>query len=317
MSRRPRRVFYTNRITAALLDPGVVRWLGPLLMAVLILCGMRYGHIIGALSFAAVPLVWLLGKVGGEQVRAWNLLPSGIALQHRHGRVRVVPWEMVREVEETADAVVVVTETETLRFAGRRKDHPLLAAALRERMAQRTAAPVAVPPEQVAAWLGIGLDGAIRLRRRWWQRLGGATLFGGLAVFFLAMLLQSDDPFVPWQALVPLLCYGPLAFVAARPHEVIVTPHGLWGRGVRLAWDEVEHVERPRDLRQAYIISGADRAIILHGPDAARVCDAAEQVIAARERGDLLPRLADVPEHALSRAETAEIAAERGLSRTE
>jgi hypothetical protein len=59
------------------------------------------------------------------------------------------------------------------------------------------------------------------------------------------------------------------------------------------------------------------RHVVVRGPHAPRVHDAVKAMLAARERGAVLPRMGDIPDHAISRAESVDGSAERGISLSE
>jgi hypothetical protein len=52
-------------------------------------------------------------------------------------------------------------------------------------------------------------------------------------------------------------------------------------------------------------------------PEAERVARTVRRLLNSRTAGQTLPRMTDIPDAALSRAETLDVSAERGLSRPE
>ena len=176
---------------------------------------------------------------------------------------------------------------------------------------------LALPPEEVATWLGIERDGELRCESRfhrrwlWWLVMPfiavGVALFTSLFLVVLALVYGSG-----------------LAAVSGRRrdrrvHEVRATATSLELRsdeGWRtVAWGSIKEL-RKVGLFQVVHTTDGDLWLPPRLTNAERLLAAIGHAIEARRQGWALPRAAgDVPESALSRAELS-VDADRGLSVT-
>jgi hypothetical protein len=182
---------------------------------------------------------------------------------------------------------------------------------LRERVASAPAPAGAIAPEQIAGWLKIGMDDSLSLDKSVWQRVLIGLLFTVWGVWVAAPAWQRAGWLLPLGSVAWLVW---ILKVVTGPESLILTPDGIEHFGRRYGWDEVEGCDQ---RRAGTFLQLEERAIKLNGPHVERVRHAVEQLLAARAEGALLPRMADVPDHALSRAESIDVAAERGISLSE
>jgi hypothetical protein len=285
-------------------------------LAIVALAAASNSVVLGALS-----VLLPVALVGGSSLitsNSWRLTDDGLE-RRRPRRRHTIPWSAVRGVTISAEAAVVATDEGPLRLGPEISGWVALATAIEQRLdpsASTEAAPAElVPPEQVAAWLGLGDEPALVCRLAIRPR-GLAPL---LAVVLLNLGLLA---FKHWQE--PILWFG-VAFALAGivccfrlTWEVRATPEGIEWRhpllGRRFAWAGLWRLEQRQDT---WVVQTRDGELYLP-PDLTnldRLLSAIRSAIAAREAGLALPRLGgEVPDTALSRAK-ATVDAERGLSR--
>jgi len=166
-----------------------------------------------------------------------------------------------------------------------------------------------VATEQIAGWLGT-VPGE-------WRRVERRSDIGAQMAVFLGLLpacwLLSPHRHSTAAGLAVLAVAYLLEAIWAGG-RLEVSDHGLRGRGWRLPWSGV-HAVKPRGRR--FVVETDRGELVLQGPYAAQVADAARQILNARLAGQVLPSMSGVPDSAISRAESVDLSAERGLSRPE
>jgi hypothetical protein len=105
---------------------------------------------------------------------------------------------------------------------------------------------------------------------------------------------------------------GALTWLMFQP--VMASPWGLTRRGIRVPWSDVLGVDSGVGWN-VYTRAGGLR--LGDGPAADRVAAMIQRMLALRAAGAVLPRMTEIPDHAISHAESAEISAERGISPAE
>jgi hypothetical protein len=282
-----------------------------------IVAGLIVGQPYLAVGAAAVLALVIASLFAGWYRFGWLLAERGL-LELRCGWFRLVPWSRVRGVRWADDQAELETDRGTLAFGRRMVGWAELAAAIEARLAGPEPVPqeVVLPPELVAAWLGLPAGEPLgcpsRLHRWAWP------CFLASAIMLLGAALCSSaawvGPLVELALLAPVLL-GMLSLVVS---EVRALPEGLdvrrGRRWQRYAWGSLWSLQRRGgDWRLETRDGPVPLPSWLAGRD--RLLEVIRKAIAAREAGQALPRMAaDVPESALSRAE-AQVDAGRGLSR--
>ncbi len=246
----------------------------------------------------------------------------GITEWHELGWRRLCTWSEVTHTEADARHLTLHTARRTIRLDAGLCDWRGAADLCRRYLHLEQAEPpppaASVDEQQVAGWLGLPTDGVLRLRVRpvtWSSMLGPAL---GLLVF-AALLSRHPNARASWYVL-PVVwlasCWRP-GFRRHWVRQVVADARRLRFRTLR-GWREVGW----GDLL-ALATDGTDRIVATrHGEfwlpeslaERERLIKAIEAAIDAQNHGQSLPRLAEVPDAALSRVTDTPPDAERGLS---
>jgi hypothetical protein len=165
-----------------------------------------------------------------------------------------------------------------------------------------------IEPEQVAEWLGIALDESLVVRAPKMQR--NMMVISCAAVIGAVMLVvRLGPPYLAW------MCLGQLGLLMLTWQNVLkrfsATPWGLRQGRKEVAWHDVLG-------RSVWHVQTRQGSLYLPGGEnSERVVSTIQRILDARRAGAVLPRMTDVPEHALSRADSVEVSAERGISPAE
>jgi len=244
----------------------------------------------------------------GWQVEPSGLVEIGFSWQRRH------PWVEVGEPEVFDDALEVDCGGVVRRFEGRPEDVVALAEAIRGHRVRFGEEPTIVAPEQLGDWLGLEPGEALVLESPLVKRLLSAV--GWLLLVLGPSLISFGE--IAWRnpanyvfGAAALLYFG---VYRGRRDRLVVSIDGLRQGRRRYSWADIALLGGHSRWR---VLWTPDGMVTLHGPHADRVWEAARQIVAARDTGAVLPRMADVPDHALSRAEADDGSAERGISLSE
>jgi hypothetical protein len=178
-----------------------------------------------------------------------------------------------------------------------------------------------VSPEEVAQWLGVSADGALRCRSWYWRFF--QALFWGLVLLLLWYGVRHAA-YIFWpQWMFNAFLYlcilrmrrgRRIAEIRATPTELDVRTDSGWRK---YAWHGLRRLVH---RKQFWVVSTADGDLWLPPwlSNRETLLAAIRQAIDARQRGFALPRMsADVSQAALSRAGAGEVSVERGLSQAE
>jgi hypothetical protein len=191
---------------------------------------------------------------------------------------------------------------------------------------------VDVPAEEVAQWLGVGVDGALVCDSTQFRDI--ATLrraaLTGAVLLSLLNAVRIVTGHADWMAaigfpgwlLLAALQLAELAVIRghhiqdlrATPTELDVRTEAGWRK---YAWSSFQSVQRSGNV---WVASTADGDLWLPTdlPHLPTLLSAIRHAIDARQRGLALPRMsADIPDSALSRAGSDDVSIERGLSRAD
>jgi len=293
--------------------------------------------LLGVLFWPGSPLVNLLALLllGGGVVwglslwsYAWAVDEQGIWELFVGQRPKLHPWSMVRGVEYAPKGLELeVGGWRKLRLPWSTSGARELAEELPSRLG-RPPSDAAVSTDQVCGWLGISRGGAVVLRAvdgEAFQSNAKSLIGMALAVGFLASAELADGNLANGLAgalgaglLLAAAKYGPRLEALLNP-EVSADRAGLH-RGSRLVagWDDVTGVDSPPAgmTVSRWVVTTTRGAVWL--PDCAeadKVANTVWQLLEARRDGATLPRMTDISDAAISRAEASEGSAERGLSR--
>ena len=242
---------------------------------------------------------------------AWRLDEEGLHELGRFGVLRSHPWSTLGEVTAGETTITIETVDGAVALPRDAAHAELLLRRLQtaSEPVDAAAAP-AVEPEQIAAWLGIGLEGELVLGASRHERslIGFAAMLVGGPV--LMLLLAGQLGWHQWLAV--LLGGGVMGLALWRSFAPVrLTPYGIY-RGRRLVahWDEVlapleEFDSELRTTTGSFPLGDVHRV---------RVLRAVRRVVEAREAGAAMPRMDGIPDTALSPAEDVSVASERGLS---
>jgi hypothetical protein len=295
-----RRWWPHNRLVSNLTD----RYCGPpyLIIAVYSVVGMPFLWPLWLGLAVLLPLTVLAMPYG------WRLDERGLYELRFLRRPRLIPIESIRHLESDATEIRIETDQGTLCLSHELRGIRSLVAQLRVLRGEReVVGGTEVSPEQVAEWLGIEVDG---------HRVCGLTrasraaryLLSALALVLLFGPMRGTSNFLPFALLVPVMFW--LGWRNDRC--TLVTAHGLLlGDGRFVPWEAVNGVPEHGVVATDY------GTVLLVGPSVSRVAGAIQRIINAREAGAVLPRMTEIPDHAISRAESAEVSAERGISAAE
>jgi hypothetical protein len=186
-----------------------------------------------------------------------------------------------------------------------------------------------VTPEDIETWLDIEPGQTVACRAEDDARRGPACAVtgAGLVLSLLLMSLGTVSELLAVLGVLLMFCSIGFGLFAASvmmprsgPPNLIAGVHGLEvkrdGQWVHYPWDEVQRVEpEVVDRYRRVILSRGQVRVPINTTDGRRILAACEQVVAARHRGLLLPRLGPLPEGALSPVHDDEATDQRGLSR--
>ena len=267
-----------------------------------------------------LPVLTVLLLVGMATVKlllrgrpyGWKLGDEGLH-ELRYGRpARLIPWSEIEGCERTDRALLVRAGQETIRLPFDVPGLRHLAGRIEDKLAGGSAQQDALTPEQVAELMAIGEDEALPVGLHVALRLFVAGQMVGGAAWLLAMAPAFGVPYLAWTALFPAWM-GLHAWDMTRPPSA--TASGIdWTGHSFVGWDEVSDWRR---VGLAWELKTGLGPVLIYGRHARRVIDGLERLREAAEQGAILPRMTDVPDHAISRAESAEVSAERGISPAE
>lgn len=233
------------------------------------------------------------------------------------------PWREVERIEEDEDGATLHTARRCLRLDKRLCDWRALLSACR-RACARDALPESeagqvTTAEEVAGWLGIAPGETLVLRT---GRYSTEDLLG---CGFLLLLTVGAGLATSWGQvwIVPAIYFGARA-VDRRPRRITQVEAGADGLCLytragaqQVAWAALLGI-RSEGAEVCIETDAGDFWVPANLAERGRLLDAVKQAIAARERGQMLPRMAEaVPDTALSLTAAGEAEAERGLSRTD
>lgn len=229
----------------------------------------------------------------------------------RYGcRERHFSWDTIQAVDETSNSLVVRTSGGELRISNDLPAAFHLAEQLRRNLGEPPAEQTELSASQLETWLGLA-PGEV-----WTTGLQPRARFGigaGLVGAGLVVMLNAGSPFQVWMLCVALSWVVTLLPQVAQPLEI-----SAWGvrKGKRFAaaWDDVIGSRLTDGECTLRTVHGE---ISFGGAHARAVHDAVQRLLEAKQAGAVLPRLADIPDSAISRAESVEMSAERGISRPE
>jgi hypothetical protein len=250
---------------------------------------------------------------------------AGLGEVQRDGRRRFHPWSTVRAVTETETAVVVTTDHGTLRFAGPAAERQPLAEALANVRPASTTSGEVLSPEEIGEWLGLDVGEVLELKPEApeYQTMNRVL---GFSVVVLLLSLLGDLRAGRWAELyLPLfVLLNTLNIRRLSPFKTATTVSvfGIDSADEHLTWEEVDNVtDVPTgeivQIPPFALIHAGNRSVQIDGPHRERVVNAVRQLLEAKQAGAVLPRLGGVPDSAISRTESVDLPADRGLSRPE
>jgi hypothetical protein len=250
---------------------------------------------------------------GRPKDRLIEARPEALSFQDEYGRTTELPWTEITSIG--ADGCWLDIRCHDRRFqVGYWSAPAALEVSRKLRGYWHTIAPLGqASPEQIAEWLGIEPDGALRCDVLPWLWL---VFFGGLA-FSIAIFVWDFPSFafslVGW--VMQFTVYSGLALLGLT--RVRADVDGLtvrrFGRRRYYAWSEIDGIGKGfwgtvvRTTRGQFTVP-------IHLPGSQRLLTAIGKVIAAREQGWRLPSTAPVSDTALSRLTGEAEVSERGLS---
>jgi hypothetical protein len=262
----------------------------------------------------------------------------GLLVLHTFRLGRRMAWDEFREVVVDEHGLTLLTRRGELKLGYKLTDWAHLAARCRREMGKSEDhdsdrdAVVDVSPEEVARWLGVAADGALVCRSPYFRRMKIGYILFCSALWCLTIAAAL--------ALVTLGDWGVAAVLQVVPALFTLEHYAIWTAGRSRRIREVRATPTELDVRfdtgwRRYawggIYSFVPRGLywmvstvegdLLLPPFVNRgrtLLEAMREAIDARQRGFALPRMsADIPDAALSRAASAEVTIERGLSRAE
>lgn len=224
------------------------------------------------------------------------------------------PWDEV-SVETAWGYVNLKLGTQHVRFSWSAPGVVELAGDLVRRREPVVEDGPAVQTSAIEGWLGIPPDGSLVIPGRPWLLWLFGVFYGLLALLAVVAIWRGEGLLGFSMLMTWLSVTLSLAETHNSAQPVIATAEGLRQGRRRFGWDEAVSVAT---RYPGWLVMTSRGSVLLpECPASQRVATTIRNLAAARRAGAVLPRMADVPEHALSRAETAELAAERGLSRSE
>lgn len=253
--------------------------------------------------------IWRQLRRGERQ--GWRVDEQGLWELRWDAAGWVRPWDSIEQLIDTPEMLAVVVDGHVLMLPQAGPAAARLAQALHARLDPPSAAAEALPAESIASWLGIEVDGTLELwvpaqqRRR---MIVALAVIGPLILILLLRTWRDGVQFAAFWPLLILLTWPPVLQPVAR-----ATAWGVRGRRRSASWDEIQQAVPQMN---GWLLKTRDGSIYLPlGPDSDRVAETVRKVVAARRGGQRLPRLADVPAHAISRAKATDGSAARGISR--
>ena len=314
---------------------GVAAIFGVIGLFSLICIGAGAAHLPGLIPLAFIPyllgICWVSDRyIYGGEPTYWVL-----------GRRRAVAWHLcywrsVRYrdlvvVEETDDEAVAMTANRRVPLGRHTMNWRELAQQLRARAGLELASEpednsvdVTIPPETVAAWLGLAPGETLRV-------IGHPELFMGLFVGAIALMLVGQsivhrDPGPLVGGAIAVLFGGWFASHIIRAQNSRAKEIRASGESLEIktengwrtiAWGAIRSVTRLSWRTYQVETTAGD---IMLGPwiDKRRLLPALERAVAARAAGEVLPHMVDeaLPEGAISPATRAEVD-EAAISRSE
>ncbi|MBI2298810.1 MAG: hypothetical protein HYU66_07660 [Armatimonadetes bacterium] len=261
---------------------------------------------------------------------------QGLHELYRFERNKLYPWESVLGVEERGYTLTIHTSLGDIEAGPDVSNRALLALSVAQRLEERRRAQSepSVTPQQVAEWLGVEPGEQVTAPAR--ELLGSRALdavWGCCLLLWLPLMLKhlADGTLLrsEWSTLFLIgLIGGPML---CRPRRIEATPERLRLRRLRgtqqFSWDDLRSIQ----VRGAGGVWAAGWQVLARdmthardllftlpegSPEAARLAHAIEQALAARQSGEVLPRMNDVSAAAISPV-SASVSAERGVSRAE
>jgi hypothetical protein len=265
---------------------------------------------------AIVPALAAMGEVVYRavmrgRVKGWRVDDDGVH-EVRHGAPEVLHrWAAIQDVSEQSGRIIL--QSAQGRTTMPAAPHgPYLLRLVRQGQAQAAGEATVVGQRDVEGWLGLAEGASLVCRPTAMQRLFRLAFLVYLVVWATWSFIHLGAVgAILWVSIMPFL-FGSEIVRQLRPVEVSAA-------GVRQGrrWIPWDHVTATGLLNGMCSLSAITGNVGLLGPHAARVHEAVKAMLAARERGAVLPRMGDIPDHAISRAETVDVASERGISRLE
>ena len=258
------------------------------------------------------PLDRLLRNRLCDHCYALSVDDDGVVEHFVDGSTRRHGWDEVRPVESYGHCCVVCLGLHHHRFGWSIPGVRQLIAEIHNRRPGATAAEESVTPEQIAEWMGIEVDELLVVGLPPGQRI---VLSAVVAIDLLLVLLGVALRH-PYLAMMNL---GQLAIMMvlwrAMFRRFTATPWGLRYGNKTARWQDVVGLTHSSPGWMVQTTQG--QLYLPGGRNSEPVKLAIQHVLDAHLKGAALPRMTDVPDHALSRAESVEVSSERGLSRSE
>ncbi|MBI2298344.1 MAG: PH domain-containing protein [Armatimonadetes bacterium] len=250
--------------------------------------------------------------------QAIRVTAGGLVEVFFDGRELVTPWHEVVPVVPGEDSSEIRLPTRTLWLDDGYGDWRRLAQRIQE-LAYPALPPQRgsrVPPEQIAAWLGIPPGGALVCR----NRISPMSILGMLVLVWSFYLLLDLSRGHPWGAawMLPIYAYAAVrAFLQAE--LVVADANGLTvrrrGRRRRYAWSDVESIMGPESGREVRA-AGERFTIGTNLRHAETLAATIRLAVRAQRNGLVLPTAPPIPDGAISRmtGDEEDATADRGIS---
>ena len=286
--------------------------------------------------FGLAVAIGLLTFLGGSLLRGTlfagvRVDGNGLRVCHPLGLGRTYGWDEVTDVAVDDRGIRIRTRRRERRYRGALNDWTQLADKCRRALGRDAEAGngngPTVPAEEVARWLGVTIDGEVVCRSPMHRLMPAMWL---PTVLLALNVCRDPSDRGSWSLFI--LCMAGTFLIwsmyshasgrrGARIREVRATPAEVNVRtdtGLRkCAWGDIRCLHR----RGTFWIAGTIKGDLWLPPDLSNrdaLLSAIRQAVDARQRGFALPRMtADIPDAALSRAASAEVSTDRGLSRAD
>ena len=229
-------------------------------------------------------------------------------------RSTLFPWDCIHGVQLDARELRIATSDRTIRVSALVPGIREMAAELRSGLGlEDQPTKREVTPTLIADWLGIEPEGSLPCSARPMVRFGIVAYLAACAAFgVVAAVVQPLEPAIRWVVGSFGAFIGLTAWLVWRCTSSTVTSHGIQNADRVVPWSAVNGVERAGVV--GWTLWTDHGFVYVWGRNGRYVAQAVEKMLQARQSGAILPRMTDVPDHAISRAESAEVSAERGIS---